>query len=206
MMMQRLTSADLRGMSTQDVFNYGVRHLMAMGRRCADRDGVCLYRDGRGGACVVGAFIPDALYVPDMEGKGALSVAHWFKGEGAAEAGDFFVTHRRVLGVLQSVHDSIHPSGWIWALHRVAQMCDLDAEILTMYDALEAIERPVFVAVRPPFKATYADVVRPLEMPAPNYYEMPPIVAQTSKKAALALLGVEGIKPIKPEPARPAYA
>lgn len=58
----------------------------------------CLYRDNRGGACAIGAFIPDDLYDPCIERKGAIGIAETYEGL-------HFPLKPAVLATFQSVHD-----------------------------------------------------------------------------------------------------
>jgi hypothetical protein len=55
-------------MTSQEIFDFACNHLRTQKVRCAD-DTTCLYRDGLGHKCVVGAFIPDRDYDPKMEGN-----------------------------------------------------------------------------------------------------------------------------------------
>jgi hypothetical protein len=204
MMMYRITEDELHRLSAQQVFNYALRHLMAMGRRCANERGDCLYRDGKGGACVVGAFIPDSLYSRAFEFK---SVRTLYAFANSPTLAAFIVRHGPLLEKLQQVHDSIHPSGWVWAMGRVAQIFALDERVLEDYNALESsdpLERVVVAENRTP---QYFGPHDPIEATVTHtHYAMPRVVAMTSKMAALSLLGAKGIAPKVPEPHRPVYS
>lgn len=54
-------------MTKQEMLNKMLVHLAGMERRCSNGRGTCMYRAPRGGACLVGALIPEDLYTADME-------------------------------------------------------------------------------------------------------------------------------------------
>lgn len=76
-------------------------------RKAISSDGECLYRGGgEDGSlcCFVGAAIPDSLYDPAYERKGAWKVAEAHP-ERFADLG-------RLMGMLQSIHDDCDPEEW----------------------------------------------------------------------------------------------
>ena len=60
---------------------------------------MCLYRDGNGGKCLIGAFIPDEAYRPCMEANGGYdALLMWQPGAAAALDAD-------AVAELQACHD-----------------------------------------------------------------------------------------------------
>ena len=57
-----------RRLTNQDAFDRAMLHLLNQGHSCVTASGQARYRGPRGKS-VIGALIPDELYVPSMEGK-----------------------------------------------------------------------------------------------------------------------------------------
>jgi hypothetical protein len=56
----------------QALFDKMVKHAITMPNKSFDKDPqACMYRDGKGGMCLVGCLIPDELYHPTIEKKRA---------------------------------------------------------------------------------------------------------------------------------------
>ena len=56
-------------MKLQAIFNKAFDHLQSMDEPCM-RASACMYRDGKGGMCAVGAFISDEHYSQEIENVG----------------------------------------------------------------------------------------------------------------------------------------
>ena len=125
---------ELHGLTFQGVFDHAARHLMTQGKRSTlSGSRACQYRDHRGGACAVGAFIPDALYSPDMENKNVDGMFMWCSVFGTANHRAFVAIMSRfepLLAALQKVHDDVHPVQWLFALKCVAKNFGLHADVL----------------------------------------------------------------------------
>jgi hypothetical protein len=133
MMRPAIDATTLRGMGRQDVFDYAARHLMTMGRACMRLTALgeeCMYRDGKGGACVVGAFIPDEVYSERLEGHGIGKLALYITDPVVR---DFLMRHAHLLWCLQRIHDQAPAAHWLSALHGLAMDLHLSSAILTQY-------------------------------------------------------------------------
>lgn len=87
-------------MTPQDQFNTAVLGVLAQGGPAVAHNGACLYRACDGKKCAFGHLIPDDEYVPQMEGRGAVS----------EKFDSFFEAHtdydRGLIIDLQNAHDS----------------------------------------------------------------------------------------------------
>jgi len=92
------TSVILGG-DRQAMFDKMVKHAITMPDKSFNKDPqACMYRDGKGGMCLVGCLIPDELYHPTME-KNKADVLLEPIGAGRSDQGRF-------LNDVQSAHDS----------------------------------------------------------------------------------------------------
>lgn len=95
----------------QEAFDRVVEHLLTAKKRSVDVNGnYCLYRSPDGGACAVGALIPDELYHPDMDSRAAQEagggtaiylIIDKFPGLAAL----FSNVNLNLLSALQRIHD-----------------------------------------------------------------------------------------------------
>lgn len=93
------TSVILGG-DRQALFDKMVKHAITMPNKSFDKEDpyACMYRDGRGGMCLVGCLIPDELYHPKME-KNKADILLEPVGADCSYQGRF-------LNDVQSAHDS----------------------------------------------------------------------------------------------------
>ncbi|KVS50666.1 hypothetical protein WK39_27780 [Burkholderia cepacia] len=121
--------SELATMTAQDVFDHVARHLLTQLERCDEgmgRGSPCLYRGPRGLACAVGALIPQACYVPEMENRDVSGLQKWCMAvpfEPYWRLACFLDQHLPLLYALQKLHDSMSPTDWpreLWnlACHR----------------------------------------------------------------------------------------
>jgi hypothetical protein len=54
-------------MTSQEIFDTVVAHLLQQGKQSKSESDICLYRSDDGLKCAIGALIPDSDYVSDME-------------------------------------------------------------------------------------------------------------------------------------------
>lgn len=107
----------------QKTFDTVARHLLTQKRRSINDRYRCQYRGDNGTKCAVGCLIPDADYVPDMEGQGVYSPA--VKRVLSKQGFDPEVAY-----LLQHLHDWNHASLWPEALRECAIDQGLNPEIL----------------------------------------------------------------------------
>lgn len=91
-------------MTNQEAFEKMVSHLRRQKSRCVDGDSsICMYRSGNK-KCAVGALIPKKDYSEDFEGNDVEVIAKLVP--------DLSGLDYKMLGMMQSVHDSIEPDKW----------------------------------------------------------------------------------------------
>lgn len=61
-------------MDKQEIFDAVRKYANTMNEKSLDEDGTCVYRSDNGNSCFIGAFIPDNLYDPEMEGHAILGL------------------------------------------------------------------------------------------------------------------------------------
>lgn len=85
-------------------------------RSLASKDGIqtCAYRDGKGGACLIGRFIPDDKYSPQLEGKTVFN-------ENVREAAGIPKKLEKLATELQRIHDWYPPVVWEKQFEKVAE-------------------------------------------------------------------------------------
>jgi len=88
-----------RRLTNQDAFDVAMLHLLNQGHSCINASGQARYRGPRGKS-VIGALIPDELYVPSMEGK---KVQHWL----AARGSEYDALRERLGSVTASLLDEL---------------------------------------------------------------------------------------------------
>lgn len=108
-------------MNRQETYEKVRDHLLKQGKQSMTVDKRnrenCLYRGPNGLKCAIGCIIPDDLYRPEMEGKGAESeaLADVRLALGATSLDDVtFLTD------LQELHDECEPQAWPDRLTRFA--------------------------------------------------------------------------------------
>lgn len=96
---------DLNTSTSQEVFDYIIKHLRNQGERATDNKNGCVYRSDRGLACAIGCLIPDSEYNEFMEGLSFDQLSReneseeWFIKLG-------FGKHYDLLDTMQSFHDT----------------------------------------------------------------------------------------------------
>jgi hypothetical protein len=126
------TLAQLAVMDEQAVFDHVARHLLVQRQRSELRK-QCLYRDGRGHACAVGALIPPGCYARDMEQRDLFSLIQWCGGSklpGQFALACFLFRHQVLLRRLQYLHDSCDPACWPDRLRDLALGRHLRADVI----------------------------------------------------------------------------
>lgn len=118
-----ITLSTLSRVTEQEVFDQVARHLLTQKRRSHavfGRKRLCLYRSGTL-KCAAGCLISDAEYGPWMENLlwGTL-----------VSSGMAPEKHARLIGLLQEIHDNIHPNGWRKRLRILAISRGLNTEVL----------------------------------------------------------------------------
>lgn len=98
---------DLSTMSEQEVFDAVCNHLLTQRQRSTkpreDSSPYCAYRGEGGLKCAAGIFIPDNLYLPDMEGTvWGSSIYHYRISE----------NHKGLIRKMQYIHDDTPVDDW----------------------------------------------------------------------------------------------
>jgi len=133
-------------MQAQEIFETVVKHLMTMGRRSGyvepngmpDGNFACRYRTKHGDKCAAGIFIPDELYLDNMEG---LSIQTVINDNPALPR--WMAEHRQLLGRLQLIHDREYWDRLESGFRAVADDFELDTSILAQYDFTQFIGKRV---------------------------------------------------------------
>lgn len=95
-------------MTEQEIFDAVCAHLARQQRPAVDvvgADRMCVYHASDGCKCAVGCLIPDALYVPEIEGL-SLSDAAVIGEPELGQLLPFIVDHGGLLNDLQVAHDT----------------------------------------------------------------------------------------------------
>jgi hypothetical protein len=130
------TYEQVMNMTAQDMFNHAAGHLLTQGRRSTrPTSRMCLYRDHTGGACGVGALIPEALYREDMEQRQSSDLIHfcWSLGGVYTAFAQKLHAHRDLLKAIQRTHDELDPSQWRAALRQIARIHRLYDDVLALF-------------------------------------------------------------------------
>lgn len=93
----------LNDMSSQQVFDVGVEHLLTQGCRSEDGEGGCAYKGKNGLTCGAGIFITE--YNEEMENQTWEGVVGAFKPTQQT-------LHRDLIESLQGAHDNVEPEDW----------------------------------------------------------------------------------------------
>jgi len=112
----------------QEFFNVVWQHAKKL-KKCTNNGtdhGMCVYADGRGNACFIGATLDRDDYRPTLEGKGVASLLSL--GLLAIEGLDFSDTEVFMVR-LQEVHDCCPPVMWNRELRKVADEHDLEVPV-----------------------------------------------------------------------------
>jgi hypothetical protein len=122
----------------QGVFDIVVTHAAGMQRQSREPTGLCMYRDGKGGACFAGALMPDD-HVASMPAHMQYLGIHELREKGMVP--EHMLPHMRLIAALQRVHDE--PGNWTengfgppmkpvmaGALRRVAEDFGLTTELV----------------------------------------------------------------------------
>lgn len=109
-------------MTNQEIFDIVARHLLKQGAKSEDTE-TCLYRGPNGLKCAVGVLIPDAYYLPAMEGRGVDTFMDRFHEAGKASG----ITHESLplLRKLQACHDEVSVPYWPVHLSEIADLFGL---------------------------------------------------------------------------------
>lgn len=100
-------------LTAQQVFDMACEHLLAMPKQCTSLGSrMCVYRGPNGTRCVAGAFLPDTMYQPWMDGEHGGDIIT------VSARADVFDTelprvwheHKSLLRALQGIHDN--PDVW----------------------------------------------------------------------------------------------
>ncbi|MEM5403808.1 hypothetical protein [Paraburkholderia unamae] len=125
----------------QRVFDHVAAHLLEQGERStkgSTRN--CMYRDGRGHACAIGAVVPESVYDPAMEGKG-ITALEWFfaapqfSSRCYTQFREFLYQHAALLIRLLQIHDEVKPLQWPEALIDLAESMMLETRVVYTYKA-----------------------------------------------------------------------
>ena len=92
-------------MDNQEVYNKVKAHLLSQGRKSLGANGHCAYRGYAGAMCAVGVLIPDAMYLPSMEGAACTSGR-------VAEVLDVLGIDHAIARDLQQIHDMVPIDIW----------------------------------------------------------------------------------------------
>lgn len=91
-------------MTNQEAFEKMVAHLRSQKSRCvAPGTKICMYKSGDK-KCAVGALIPKKEYSEDLEGNDVEVLAEFVPSLKGLDL--------RMLGLMQSIHDTIDPDKW----------------------------------------------------------------------------------------------
>jgi hypothetical protein len=118
----------------QEVFTISATHLLRQNAKSmailkGDGSPSCAYRGDDGMMCAVGCLIPDELYDPSLEGKTADSL---IVSDALGNAGIVFAVLDgsdpmcKLLGALQSIHDSCDSLFWYKHLSKAAEHFNLE--------------------------------------------------------------------------------
>ncbi|CAE6856724.1 hypothetical protein R75461_07750 [Paraburkholderia nemoris] len=144
------TLNELIAMDDQAMFDHIARHLLSQARRCTEADpNQCLYRDGHGGACAVGAIIPDALYCPTMEHKNLHALIEDIYRYGSTDQRVLAAVLQRnhgMLRALQHMHDGQPVHEWPRSLAGIADAYGLCDEVVTRLAPHSASRHDAIVA------------------------------------------------------------
>lgn len=128
------TLSTLLAMDAQALFDHIAGHLLHQGRPCRrDNDSTCLYR-GPGGACAVGAIIPESCYTPQMEEKPLGDLLDWCRHSSLAahqQLARVFERFFMLLHELQRIHDRCPSQQWRTALLETAAAYCLSENAVT---------------------------------------------------------------------------
>lgn len=99
-MSEEMSLAKMATMSLQEIFDFAVNHLRTQGVPSVTPGdmGQCRYRGPNGTKCAFGAFISDAEYSPDMEGKTVFTLSRLQKW-------DYSDDRLSLMWSLQQAHD-----------------------------------------------------------------------------------------------------
>ncbi len=125
-------------MNKQEIFDKVATHLITQNAKAVSEDDSesCLYRSPGGLTCAMGHLIPDDLYHPSMEGKGAraeLFAPVYDHLDVPYVLGDESTLHGeevRLIMALQSTHDNWPPDRWPDVLATVAKDYELNADCI----------------------------------------------------------------------------
>lgn len=137
------TIDQVSGWSDQQVFDHIAWHMLKQGERCTRGNSrECVYRDGEGRACAVGAIIPDEVYDPAMEQRGicdlmALLSMPRFQGPQHQAFGEVLRAHGVMLLYLLRAHDQVSPVNWPIELRNIAATLELHAGVVDLYATTE---------------------------------------------------------------------
>jgi len=92
-------------MDNQEVYDKVKAHLFSQNRKSLDANGKCAYRGENGAMCAVGVLIPDAMYLPSMEGAACTSGR-------VVEVLDVLGIDHAIARDLQKLHDNVPIDIW----------------------------------------------------------------------------------------------
>jgi hypothetical protein len=117
----------------QDIFDQVVVHLFRQGKKSVDlKSGFCAYRsvdtDGRVLKCAAGCLIADDEYQSKFDVIGG-----WVMN---VRLGNFNANHKDLINDLQTVHDVFDRNDWYERLRLIANIWNINSEILLNYKYL----------------------------------------------------------------------
>lgn len=116
-------------MTAQEMFNLAARHLLTQNAKSIATPSYitqCAYRGREGRMCAFGIFIPDDIYSPRMEGCVASTIYVWPKT-------CLPIGLKDLARDLQSTHDIYESKAWKARLRRVAELYDLNSDVLNEF-------------------------------------------------------------------------
>lgn len=119
-------------MTTQEIFDTVVTHLLTQRKKAINDMGKCVYRTDEGLKCAVGCLITDECYSPEIEGWGIwyLDVTEALECSGIPVT---IKTNETLLVDLQYVHDHEHVGLWKQGLLNVASKYGLNPDVLEQF-------------------------------------------------------------------------
>lgn len=119
-----ITLATLPQATEQQVFDQVATHLLKQNKHCYSAAGFCAYRNREGLKCAAGCLIADDEYDVEFD---SFQGGTWLK---LIDAGFVPGAHAVLISRLQDVHDGRTPEDWRNELVRVAQVYNLNTDVL----------------------------------------------------------------------------
>ncbi len=157
----------LVAMNAQAVFDHVARHVLTQRRRCRRNDN-CLYRDGSGAACAIGALIPQSCYVPQMEDRNLFGLVQWCWASPFPQhhaLAHCLYEHQILLTRLQRLHDSCEPANWPYLLREIATDARLCTRVIDAMDPTRQPSRETEARAEVAFRALIDSIMRRPALP-----------------------------------------